>query len=545
MNAGVELNLFSKRETIGAAGVVTPALTSAQRRLISLEAAARDLTAKYRVGVLCTISICYVLVTLALSQRKLLWTDEFFTLFLSRLNLHELWSALLTGGDQHPPLFYLMHHGLLQLFGEHVFTLRLPAIVGFLLMMLCVYKFVACRTSVAYGLVAMVVPLVTIAHQYAYEARGYGPSVGFFALALLCWQQTSIARWRIARTIGMAFALTAGVCSHYYTLFLIPSIAVAEITRSLRCGSWKIGAWLGMCAPIVPLIAFLPAIRAGQNFAATFWGKTSAIEIYRYYENLFSPGILCLLLCFVVGGMYRFIWPRDGDAALRRRQLVPPEEIVLGLMVSAVPIVLYVVGKTFTGVFAWRYALGGVVGIAILFGLSCFRLFRGKVTAAWLIVSIISLCFGMIAWLNMHELANQRASVRAIVKLTDGMGSESEPLIIGDSQMFYVLSYYAPPATKNHYLYLFDTARSMKYLHQDTPDRSLAALNPWFGLNIRPYASYIESHPHLKICTSLSQNWDWLPFAVVDEGKKVSLDARIGLVFLLSVDAAPRNERER
>lgn len=540
MSTGVEVGLATKPGTrTGRESPVPAALTNSQRRLMPLEATAGDLTERYRILILCGISICYFLVTLALSRRKLLWTDEFFTLYLSRLNVHDLWSALLTGGDQHPPLFYLLHHVLLRLVGEEVFALRLPAILGFLLMMLCVYRFVAYRTSIAYGVVAMVFPLVTIAHEYAYEARGYSLLLGFFALAIVCWQEAGVSKWRIPSLIGMALALTAGVCSHYYSLFLIPAIAGAEITRSLRSRSWKVGAWLAMCSPVLPLILFLPAIRAGRTFAGTFWGKASAIEIYRYYENVFSPGILCLLLCFVVGGLYRFLWPRDGTTALQRRESVPLEEIVLGLIIGAAPVILYGVGKTVVGVFAWRYALGGVVGIAILFALSCFRLFRGKVTAAWLLVAIISLCFGIIAWLNMHQLGEQRAALRAIVKLTDGLASESEPLIIGDSQMFYALSYYAPPAMKHHYLYLFDTARSLKYLRQDTPDRSLAALNSWFDLNIRPYAPYIKSHPHLKICTTLDQNWDWLPFAVVDEGNKVSITARIGLVFLLSVDAAP------
>ena len=58
--------------------------------------------------------LLYLTVTVELARRKLIWTDEFFTLFLGRLNASELWTALLTGGDQHPPPFYLMHHLFLR-----------------------------------------------------------------------------------------------------------------------------------------------------------------------------------------------------------------------------------------------------------------------------------------------------------------------------------------------------------------------------------------------------------------------------------------------
>ena len=60
------------------------------------------------------------------------------------------------------------------------------------------------------------------------------------------------------------------------------------------------------------------------------------------------------------------------------RKIVPIEEIVLGIALASAPITAYVFGKAITGVFAWRYAIGGVVGLALLFGLLCFRAFPGE-----------------------------------------------------------------------------------------------------------------------------------------------------------------------
>ena len=78
----------------------------------------------------------------------------------------------MTGGDEHPLPFYLLHHFFLRTFGENPWALRLPATLGFLLMMLCVYQFVANRTSVAFGLAAMLIPLATAVYPFAYEPEG-------------------------------------------------------------------------------------------------------------------------------------------------------------------------------------------------------------------------------------------------------------------------------------------------------------------------------------------------------------------------------------
>src|SRR5262249_2317770 len=159
--------------------------------------------------------------------------------------------------------------------------------------------------------------------------------------------------------------------------------------------------------------------------------------------------------------------------------------------------------------------IGGVVGIAILFGFSCFGLFRGRTTVAWLISFIIAASFGVTARLNMHKLSNQRLAALYMIRWTRALRSESEPLAVGNSFMFYTLTYYSPAAEKASYVYLADPKRSLKYVGQDTPDRSLSLLSPWFGLNVKPYASYLESHPRIKVCTSLDQNWDWLPYAII------------------------------
>ena len=105
----------------------------------------------------------------------------------------------------------------------------------------------------------------------------------------------------------------------------------------------------------------------------------------------------------------------------------------MGIALASAPIIAYLFGKAITGVFAWRYAIGGVVGMALLFGLICFRVFRGSAIAAWLIVLVVSISFLVSARTKAHKLADGRSSLRDLISWFGKIGDPSEPLVIGDS----------------------------------------------------------------------------------------------------------------
>lgn len=506
-----------------------------QNGLGRLEDAAERLTNKYRLLLIGALSILYLAATILLAKTKLIWTDEFFTLYLSRLGTRELWTALLTGGDQHPPPFYLMHHLFLRICGEHPWALRLPPILGFLLMMLCVYQFVARRTSPAYGFVAMLMPIATVAHEYAYEARGYSSLLGFLALAVLCWQRAE-ASWRTATVFGLAAALIGAVSCHYYAVLLLPAIAAAEIVRSLRCKTWNPRVWLAMCAPLLLLVAFLPVIRASSGFGATFWAEVHLREIDRYYKNILGSGVTALVFGLAAAGIYRMFHDQPGKPVSAPN--IPVEEIVLAAGLAAAPVAAYLFAKTVTGAFAWRYAIGGVVGIAILFGFFCFKVFRGSAMAAWLIVLATAGFFLLGARTKMKDLVKEQSDLRNLIGWLDSKSNYPEPLIIGDSKTFYALSYYSPPAMKERCVYLADAQRSLKYLHHDTIERSLWALYPWFGVNVKAYGPYVASHHGMDIWSSLNVRWTWLPSALIDDGEKLTVIGRNGSGMLFSIRGA-------
>src|SRR3972149_1994188 len=189
--------------------------------------ALRNQCERRKLWLLCGFSIVFLISTCWLASRKLMWNDELFTLYISRLpSVSDIWSALSTGADQTPPFFHIITRASFSLFGVNHVSIRLPEVLGFWVMSLCLFQFVSKRSSAIYGFVAMLFPLVTIAYSYAYEARPYGLVLAFSGLPLLCWQSAAEGRYRKLSLIGLALSLAAAVSSHYYAVLLFLPLAV-------------------------------------------------------------------------------------------------------------------------------------------------------------------------------------------------------------------------------------------------------------------------------------------------------------------------------
>ena len=88
-------------------------------------------------------SAVYLLVTCLMASRRMLWNDELFTLYISKLtDFSDIVAAISTGADQNPPPFYFLTHLVLGLLGTNQLTVRLPEVFGCWLMSLCLFRFV-------------------------------------------------------------------------------------------------------------------------------------------------------------------------------------------------------------------------------------------------------------------------------------------------------------------------------------------------------------------------------------------------------------------
>src|SRR2546423_1881700 len=95
---------------------------------------------------LVVFSIVFVGFTALRALAKPLWYDELFTYYMSRLpGIKSMWSAVKEGADLNPPLLYLATSAAQRVFGDGLIATRLPAILGFLTMLLSLSVFVGRR----------------------------------------------------------------------------------------------------------------------------------------------------------------------------------------------------------------------------------------------------------------------------------------------------------------------------------------------------------------------------------------------------------------
>jgi hypothetical protein len=480
-------------------------------------------------------SFFYFILTIALSKQKLFWDDEFFTLYLSRLpRFSELWTALLTGADQHPPSFYWLTHGVLSSLGASHLSLRLPAMLGFWCMGLCVFVFVSRRTSPLYGIAAAILPALTGAYYYAAEGRGYGLVLGLGGLALVSWQFATEGRGRALALTSLAVSLAAAVGSHYYAVLLLLPLGLGELVRSLSLRRLDLPVWLTFASPAVPLLAFIPVIRADRQYSAGFWARPYWPDALLYYGKVFGSTVAFLTIILVLLGLLML-----QKAEPNEPRWVPPgqpaHEIAALLGLIALPLAAMVLAKLVTNAFHPRYALMAVIGWDILLIYVVYAIAHGRVLVGAVLAVLF---FGSFVFLWREafiDASEKRVELQKIVELLQTSGHETLPIVAAEAYLFYTLSYYAPPSIAHRVSYLADPACELQYLSHDTVDRGLLSLKPWTRLNVSPYRTFVHDEPAFLVIGYVG-DWSWLTYRLIADGLAPTLVGRTGHRLLLFVD---------
>jgi dolichyl-phosphate-mannose-protein mannosyltransferase len=488
-------------------------------------------------------SVIYFVPTVWNAAHKLIWDDEFFTLYISCApGWHEIIRALSTGADQHPPTFYFLTHLFLKAFGTTHVTLRLPEILGFWAMCVLLYVFVKRLLGRgAWGVLAMLLPCAFGGmYRYADEARGYALLLAFSTLALLSWTRAvEDSRRRLFLPL-LACGLAAAVASHYYAVLVALALGLAELVRTFarRKVDWPI--WLAFTATIVPLIIFLPVIRSSQKYSGHFWAHPQWRMVLAFHPRMmeYFPNVLIGTIAFSLWLMSRRFWTRD-EEEVRPRLSLP---IIAALIsFSLIPCFGVMLAKTITHAYVDRYAIAGAIGACILCTCLLHRLSdkRGLVVLVSVALSLGS--YGLGASLRAIDNSGTLADLRADRRfLTRKAGDR--PLVVDEVTVFHRLSFYGAPAFANRLAYIADADASTKYLGHDTIDRGLLALRPWFPINVVPASNYVRMHSSFLVFGYVG-DWTWVTYELAKPGMDTKLLGRRGARLLFWVrDAAAVSE---
>jgi Dolichyl-phosphate-mannose-protein mannosyltransferase len=481
-----------------------------------------DLFQKRKFWFLSGFSIVYLAFTCMLASHKMMWNDELYTFYISRLpGISEVWSTLLTGAEQTPLLFYLITRASFALFGATELSIRLPEILGFWIMCLCLFWFVSRRTSALYGFISMLFPLGTGAFYYAYDARPYGLVLGFAGLALLCWQSAAEkSTERSSRKIwlaGLCLSLAAAVSSHYYAVLVFLPLAFGEAVRSLSSRRLDLPIWLMFILGAMPLIGFLPLIGSAMSYSSTFWSKPEWISVPKFYYFLLTPAAVPLTAMLFLSAIYpstpgtRLQTVEDHQSLSR----LPAHEWAVALGFFLIPVVTVPLCMVFTGAFTDRYVIAAVIGVSIISALAFRRLFFDRPAVTALMILIQFLCF---ISLGLHYYS-QHDKERFGHLQTEGFlqskyssgNADGLPIAVSDPHTFMKLAHYAPPNIARRIIYLADTEASLRYIGHNSVEKGMIdMIGPWFHLEVVEYQRFVSTGKRFLVYSKPDQFLNWL-----------------------------------
>jgi Dolichyl-phosphate-mannose-protein mannosyltransferase len=476
---------------------------------------------------LASFSILYLTVTCLVATQKPLWNDELYTFYIVQLpGASEVWAALSTGAEQIPPFFYLLTRGSMALFGGKELSLRLPEVIGFWVMSLCLFRFVSKRAPALYGFLAMLFPLVTGAYYYAHEARPYGLVLGFSGLALVCWQSATERDGRLLSLAGLAVSLAAAVSCHYYAVFVFIPLAFAEAVRSFSRRRLDLPVWAALSLGVTPLLGFLPLIQRAMGYSSTFWSKPRWMSIPEFYYFLLAPAVLPLMALMVLSAIY----PVNINSQ-RQSEKYPPApshfETVAAFGFMAIPIFVVALSMLITGTFSDRYALPAVIGCSVIIAFATHRLLHDRPAIAAIVMLSLSGFFLSLGVKSVTKSVGVRETQIQTIEFLRSEGMSDLPIAVTDQHEFTSLAHYAPRDIASRLVYLADPGKALRYLgHNSVEKGTLDLLKPWFHLPIEEYGPYIASRRRFLVYGSASHFLNWLLSDLAISHRRVELRGR-------------------
>ena len=159
---------------------------------------------------------------------------------------------------------------MIRLFGVNPLVLRLPSVLGFLLMQGCLFYFVRRIASERAAVFALAFPVFTVVFWYTEQVRPYGLLLGLFGLAMLSWQ-TAVRRQahRTWALVVLALTIALAINTHYYGLLLLAPLCAAELVRARQGRRVDIPVLLSIGAGMAGAVFLLPFLKGAAQFRAT------------------------------------------------------------------------------------------------------------------------------------------------------------------------------------------------------------------------------------------------------------------------------------
>lgn len=454
---------------------------------------------------LLAFSLYYFADVLLRATEKYFWFDEIVTLSVARFtNFFKLWDALRHGVDFNPPLFYMITGASEAVFGHNLIGPRVPEMIGFWVFCLCLFRVVNRRAGLLAGLIAMVLPTITGAFFYAYEARAHGLVLGFAGLCIACWQMTLDQPRRRRWVFGFGLSLFGALMMNTYALVIAVPFGIVELVDTVRLRRINWPMWIALIAPAfiacllyIPLLHSYRAITKGTEWSQGY--MTNLGQLSTFYRFLLLPCILFFMWSFAALAAKGIIGSDPPKQLSRERIQGLTSEVILAVSFLALPIFGFILAKAVHGHFVDRYFISVTAGICMLLGIAIGtrqHLNWIVVTLAVLLAFPVGWQFSALLWHRYHHVPEQLEEPSSGFTMNvslNGPLSRYTPLLPKDTRIVGVLKFY-------DFLYLLHYAPELRsrlyYVEESDRDffeAGFANFHPWsefkynYGVNPKQF----------------------------------------------------------
>jgi len=479
------------------------------------------------------------------SAHKLLEQDEIFSLQTDRVRslaevvrIQRLYPISLE-----PPPYHVLSHAAMQLFGANAFALRLPALLGFLAMQVCLFFFVRNLTGERAGLIAMAFPALTSTLYFSAEGRPYGVLLGCYAAVALCWQvaarradapTSGRGRWLPLLCLALTLALTLNI--HFYGVLLLIAVGGAELLREVlrrradRPFDWPmlVALALGMAS----LGLALPFVKGSSEFKKHYYaGVISAhmlTQTYRQmlmdYTHVTKPVQTVLMVLIVLGGA-ALVWGCWRALVSKQVSVPTPEGTFIGLLLL-MPVFAFVLGKAVIHALEVRHSIGAIVAICALLGIALAPVLRRTRVFVAILGTMLVLMI-VINGLRIHSSELERRATLDHLSLTASQAAAVDQaadrnLYFQDLGEWEVASLYEPdPALRQRLVLVYSRTEEMNRQHHDT--MYLTAIHTQH-FDSAPIVSYeqLRKSPGEHTFVLFHSGWDWTDAAFTQQASQVN-----------------------
>ncbi len=470
-----------------------------------------------------TLLVLFFVALVGLSASDYLWYDELVTLRVAMLpSWHAIWNFYASGLDTIGLLYALVLHAMLKLPMDAEIGSRLPAIVAFLVTLLCVFVFVRRRYPAVYAFAIVLLMMTYPFLAFAVFAKSYTSELAGFAFAMICWQQAMDGRSRGWNALGVWCGLALAIYSHSFAIFLFVPFAAAQWWSDARRRrvDWRMWAAL-----VLFPAALLPVVRgdllASKLYGSNFWSQPSAALMKQTYIDYFVENwrfllillVAALVVALVLGGRER------SEDRVERMGFSKPEWLFV-LLLATLPI--YVLPASYV-LHAYRadYVLSYAIGVALLLvcgfaegakrGEAAGTVVLILFAAVTLKVDLKTIPGGLRAMahpLQVHARLQAEYDSQPWVKLLEG---SELPVLVGDHLLYTRLDCYAPKKLQQRLYFLTDFAQVKQYPLSETSQRNFLLFGKMLGYQTMDVGEFLPEHPQFLMAVERTSGTLWLP----------------------------------